>query len=116
MQKNKIKYNIYSIKILKKIKILSEKLIERQYNEYKDLSSIYHSFIIELKGINHLDPYIYYIYEFPGEPLAYLIKINNTLSLDSEKFYSPSVITELDYLYKKNYRKRFMTTKFNYKF
>ena len=101
----KMKSNaIYSIKILKKIKILSEKLIERQYNEYKNLSSIYHPFIIELKGINHIDPYnLYYIYELvPGESLAYLIKINNTLSLDAVKFYSASVITALDYLHKKN--------------
>ena len=94
---------IYSIKILKKSKLLSEKFVERQYNEYQNLSQIYHPFIIELKGINHTDHFnLYYFYELiPGDSLKYLIKINNGLSLDNAKFYSASIITALDYLHKK---------------
>ena len=101
----KIKSNkIYSMKILKKTKLLSEKFIERQYNEYKNLSLVYHPFIIELKGINHTDPFnLYYIYYLvPGQSLKYLIKMKNKLSLDMAKFYSACVITALDYLHKKN--------------
>ena len=97
-------YKIYSMKILKKSKLLSEKMVERQYNEYKILSQVYHPFIIELKGINHTDPFnLYYIYELiPGETIKKLIKIYNTLSLECVKFYSASIITALDYLHKKN--------------
>ena len=97
-------YKIYSMKILKKSKLLSEKMVERHYNEYKNLAQVYHPFIIELKGINHTDPFnLYYIYELvPGDTLKNLIKINNKLSLESVKFYSASIITALDYLHKKN--------------
>ena len=101
----RIKSNkIYSMKILKKTKLLSEKLVERQYNEYKNLSLVYHPFIVELKGINHTDPFnSYYIYELaPGQSLKNIIKMNNRISLDMAKFYSACVITALDYLHKKN--------------
>ncbi len=100
IQSNKI----YSLKILKKENLLSEKYVERQYNEYKNLSQIYHPFIIELRGINHIDPYhLYYMYELvPGESIKYLIKANTKLPLETVKFYSASIITALDYLHKKN--------------
>ena len=90
------------LKILKKANILSEKFVERQYSEYKNLSSVYHPFIIELRGINHTDPFnLYYMYELvPGESLRYLIK--NKLPLETVKFYSASIVTALDYLHKKN--------------
>ena len=100
IQSNKI----HSIKILKKINLLSGKFVKRQYNEYKNLSSIYHPFIIELKGINHIDPFnLFYIYELvPGDCLKNLIKTNTKLPLDTVKFYSASILTALDYLHKKN--------------
>ncbi len=94
---------LYSIKILKKKKLISEKLVEKQNNEYKNLSSIYHPFIVELIGINYTDPInLYYVYQlFAGQSIKYLIKINNKLSLNAAKFYAACVITALDYLHKK---------------
>jgi serine/threonine protein kinase len=94
---------IYTMKILKKKKLLSEKFVERQYNEYKILSSIYHPFIIELNGINNTDPInLYYVYQLiGGQSLKYFLKINNRLSLNAAKFYSACVLTALDYLHKK---------------
>ena len=94
----------YGLKVLKKSKILDNKFAERLYNEYKNLSIIYHPFIIELKGINYTDPYnLYYLYEFlPAGPLKVYIKLNKKLSLEQSKFYLACIITTLDYIHKKN--------------
>ena len=95
---------IYSLKILKKARILEDKFVERQYNEYKNMAIIYHPFIIELKGINFTDPFnLYYLAELvPGGPLRVYLKIYQTFPLEFAKFYSASLITVLDYLHKKN--------------
>ena len=102
-KKNKTN-QIYSLKILKKSKLLENKFVERQYNEYKNLSLIYHPFIIELKGINHTDPYnLYYLYELvPGGSLKNYLKIYKVFPLNYAKFYAASLITILDYIHKKN--------------
>ena len=95
---------VYSVKMLKKINLYADKFVEHQYNEYKILSLIYHPFIMELKGINHTDPYyLYYFSELvPGGSLKLYLKMNNVFSLDYAKYYSASIITVLDYLHKKN--------------
>ena len=95
---------IYSVKMLKKIYLYADKFVERQYNEYKIMSLIYHPFIMELKGINHTDPYyLYYFSELvPGGSLKLYLKMYKVFSLDYAKFYSASIITVLDYLHKKN--------------
>jgi len=95
---------IYSLKVLKKKNLLENKFVERQYNEYANLSCIYHPFIIELRGINFTDPYnLYYLFEFlPGGPLKYYIKLNKNLPIEHAKFYIACLITVLDYLHKKN--------------
>ena len=101
----KIKANkVYSLKILKKSKLLENKLVDRQYNEYKNLSLIYHPFIVELRGINYTDPYnLYYLYDFiPGGPLRIYLKLYKSFPLNYVKFYSASIITILDYIHKKN--------------
>ena len=102
-KKNKTN-QIYALKILKKSKLLDNKCVERQYNEYKNLSLIYHPFIIELKGINHTDPYnLYYLYELvPGGALNNYLKVFKVFPLNYARFYSASLITILDYIHKKN--------------
>ena len=94
----------FGLKVLKKAKILDNKFIDRFYNEYKNLSIIYHPFIIELKGINYIDPYnLYYLYELiPAGPLKVYIKLYKKLSIEHSKFYLACVITILDYIHKKN--------------
>ena len=95
---------IYSLKIIKKSTILDKKIIERHYNEYKNLSLLYHPFIVELKGINTTDPInLYFLLEFvSGGTLKNFIKLNKTLSLNQAKFYLGCLITILDYIHKKN--------------
>ena len=100
----KIRLNqIYGMKVLKKKNLLENKFVERQYNEYINLSNIYHPFIIELKGVNFTHPYnLYYLYEFlPGGPLKYHIKINKNNIIENARFYIACLITVLDYLHKK---------------
>ena len=101
----KIKTNqIYLIKVLKKIEFLQNKiLIEHEINQYQNLSSLYHPFIIELKGANFTDPYnLFYLYDYtPGISLKHLIKNKQGISLESAKFYIACIITVLDYIHKK---------------
>ena len=101
----KIKTNqIYSIKVLKKIELLQNKiLIEHEINQYKNLSLLYHPFITELKGVNFTDPYhLFYLYDYTlGIPLRHLIKNEQCLSLECAKFYIACIITVLDYIHKK---------------
>jgi protein kinase A len=94
---------LFSIKVLRKSELLQSKLIEHELNQCQNLSSIYHPFIIELKGINNTDPYnLFYLYEFiAGVNLKQLIKINSNIPTDQAKFYIASLITVLDYLHKK---------------
>lgn len=94
---------MYLIKVLKKKDLVTNKtLIEHEINQLENLSSIYHPFILDLKGINFTDPYnLFYTYEFiPGIPLKHLIK-NEGISIDKAKFYIACMITILDYIHKK---------------
>ena len=92
------------MKILKKANLLSTKNTEHVTNEYLILSSIYHPFIIELKGINNIDSVtLNFLYEYiPGGSLNTLLKIQKRLSLNSARFYLASILTIFDYLHKKN--------------
>ena len=94
---------IYSMRILKKCDLLQSKIVEHLENEYKILSSIYHPFIQELKGINTQNPYsLYYLFEFvQGGDLFNLINIKKQIPLDIAKFYTASILTIFDYLHRK---------------
>lgn len=94
---------MYLIKILKKKDLISNKvLIEHELNQFENLSSLYHPFILDLKGINFNDPYnLFYTYEYiTGIPLKHLIK-TESITLEKAKFYIASIITILDYIHKK---------------
>ena len=95
---------IYAMKILKKADILQKKLVEHVRNEYNILESLCHPFIVEVKGLNHRNPYtINFLMEYiPGGELLTLIKKNKQLSIEHAKFYSASIITIFDYLHRKN--------------
>ena len=101
----KIKTNqIYSIKVLRKIDLLQNKIsIEHEINQYQNLTLLYHPFIVELKGVNFTDPYnIFYLNEYiPGIPLKHLIKAEQGISIEKAKFYIACIITVLDYIHKK---------------
>ena len=102
--KNTKTNKIFAMKILKKCDLLQSKIVEHITSEFKVLSSVYHPFIIELKGINCTDPYsLYFLLEYvPGGDLNSLIKTNKRLPLEHAKFYLGSLVTALDYLHKKN--------------
>ena len=102
--KNKKMNKLYFMKILKKAKLLASKDIEHVTNEYLILSSVYHPFIIELRGINNTNPItLNFLYEYiPGGSLNTLLKIQKRLPLNSARFYLASIITAFDYLHKKN--------------
>ena len=56
---------IYSLFVISKAEIMKTKYIDYPLNLYQNLSSIYHPFIIELKGINNTDPYnLFFLFEF----------------------------------------------------
>jgi serine/threonine protein kinase len=95
---------IYSLKVINKAELIKSKHVDYPLNEYQNLSSIYHPFIMEIKGINNTDPYnLYFLNEFStGGPLKYLLKVNQLLPIEYIKFYSASIITIFDYLHKKN--------------
>ena len=95
---------IYIMKLIKKIDILQSKIVERLTNEFQILTSIYHPFIIELRGINNKNPYtLNFLFEFiPGGTLNSLIKSYKRLPLENSKFYLASLITTIDYLHKRN--------------
>ena len=102
--KNKKTNKIYFMKIFKKVNILTSKNAEHVTNEYLVLSSVYHPFIIELRGINNTNPVtLNFLYEYiPGGNLNTLLKLQKRLSLESSRFYLASIITAFDYLHKKN--------------
>jgi len=92
------------MKILKKSNLLTSKNTEHVTNEYLIISSIYHPFILELKGINNTDPVtLNFLFEYiPGGSLNTLLKAQKRLPLNNARFYLSSVITALDYLHKKS--------------
>ena len=96
----------FAMKVLKKCDLLQSKIVEHITSEFKVLSSIYHPFIIELKGINCTDPCaLYFLLEYvPGGDLNSLIKTktNKRLPIEHAKFYLACLVTALDYLHKKN--------------
>jgi len=102
--KNKKMNKLYFMKILKKAKLLASKDIEHITNEYLILSSVYHPFIIELRGINNTNPItLNFLYEYiSGGNLNTLLKAQKRLPLYNAKFYLASIITAFDYLHKKN--------------
>ena len=99
-----ISNELFILKVYKKRKILQDNYVEHIYNEYLNLSQIYHPFINELKGINYTDPVnLYFLFEYvPGEPIKSYINKNKILSLRCARFYSACLITVFDYLHKKN--------------
>ena len=56
--RNKKTNKVFAIKMLKKSEIIRMKQVDHVYSEYTILSSIYHPFIVELKGVNFTDPLI----------------------------------------------------------
>ena len=102
--KSKKMNKLYFMKILKKSNLLTSKNTEHVTNEYLIISSIYHPFILELKGINNTDPVtLNFLFEYiPGGSLNTLLKAQKRLPLNNARFYLASVITALDYLHKKS--------------
>ena len=102
--KNRKTNKLFFMKILKKAKLLLNKNTEHVTNEYLILSTVFHPFIIDLRGINNTDPVtLNFIYEYiPGGNLNNLLKKEKRLPLEYAKFYLASVITAFDYLHKKN--------------
>ena len=102
--RNRRSNKLFFMKILKKANLLSTKNQEHVTNEYVILSTVFHPFIIELKGMNNTNPVtLNFIYEYiPGGNLNNLIKKEKRLPIEYAKFYLASVITAFDYLHKKN--------------
>jgi len=100
----KVKSNkMYFLRVINKAELIKTKYIENPYNEYKTLSTIYHPFILEIKGIKNTDPYNFFFFgEFiPGGNLRLLIKLNQNLPIEYAKFYLACIITVFDYIHKK---------------
>jgi protein kinase X len=102
--KNNKSNKVFLMKILPKFECLQNKTVERLSNEYAFLSTIYHPFIIELKGINNTNPLtLNFLFEYiPGGYLSTLLKSHKRFSIKDSKFYLASLITIIDYLHKKN--------------
>ena len=94
---------MYFLRVINKAELIKTKYIANPYNEYRILSSIYHPFILELKGMNNIDPYNLFFFGefFSGGSLRLLIKLNQNLPIEYVRFYMASIITVFDYLHKK---------------
>jgi serine/threonine protein kinase len=94
---------MYFLRVINKGELIKTKYLANPYNEYKLLSSIYHPFILELKGVNNTDPYNLFFFGefFTGANLRLLIKINQNLPIEYIRFFIASIITVFDYLHKK---------------
>ena len=101
--KNVESNKIYSMKILKKCDLLQSKIVEHLKSEYTILSTIYHPFIAELKGVNTKNPTsLYFLFEFvQGGDLSTLLDTKKQFPLEMAKFYAASILTIFDYLHKK---------------
>jgi protein kinase A len=95
---------IYVMKILKKYEIVKQKQVDHVYSEYNILSILNHPFIVELKGVNVLDPkFLYFILEYvPGGELFTLLRSKSSFPLAQAKFYIAHIITIFEYLHSKN--------------
>ena len=80
--------NIYVMKILKKYEIIRQKQVDHLFYEYKILSIMNHLYIVELKGVNALDPkYLYLIMEYvPGGEIFSLLRNSLSFPVDQAKF------------------------------
>ena len=70
---------VFAVKMLKKSEIIRMKQVDHVYSEYTILSSIYHPFIVELKGVNFSDPfYLYFLLEYiSGGEMFTLLRDSN---------------------------------------
>ena len=95
---------VYVMKILKKYEIIRQKQVDHLYSEYKILSIMNHPFIVELKGVNVIDPkYLYLILEYvPGGELFTLLRSNLTFPLEQARFYVAHIVTIFEYLHEKS--------------
>ena len=90
--------------MLKKSEIIRMKQVDHVFSEYTILASIFHPFIVELKGVNFTDPsYLYFILEYiPGGEMFTLLRDKNSFPANQAKFYAAHIVTIFDYLHSKN--------------
>ena len=102
--RNKNTNKVYVMKILKKVEIIRLKQIDHIYSEYNILSFLNHPFIIQLMGINFVDPkYLYFLLEYvPGGELFTLLRKKQMFPLEQAKFYIAHIITIFEYIHSKN--------------
>lgn len=102
--RNKKTNKVYVVKMLKKSEIIRMKQVDHIYSEYIILSTIYHPFIVEFKGICLTDPfYLYLIQEFiPGGELFTLLHEVTKFPSDQARFYIAHIVTIFFYLHSKN--------------
>lgn len=102
--RNKKTNKVFAVKMLKKSEIIRMKQVDHVFSEYTILASIYHPFIVELKGVNFTDPsYLYFILEYiPGGEMFTLLRDKNAFPVKQAKFYAAHIVTIFDYLHSKN--------------
>jgi serine/threonine protein kinase len=95
--------HVYVMKILKKYEIIRQKQVDHLFYEYRILSIMNHPYIVELKGVNALDPkYLYLILEYvPGGELFSLLRNSVSFPVDQAKFYVAHIVTIFEYLHEK---------------
>ena len=102
--RNKKTNKVFAVKMLKKSEIIRMKQVDHVFSEYTILASIFHPFIVELKGVNFTDPsYLYFILEYiPGGEMFTLLRDKNSFPANQAKFYAAHIVTIFDYLHPKN--------------
>ena len=102
--RNKKTNKVFAVKMLKKSEIIRMKQVDHVFSEYTILASIFHPFIVELKGVNFTDPsYLYFILEYiPGGEMFTLLRDKNSFPANQAKFYAAHIVTIFDYLHSKN--------------
>lgn len=87
LTKHKKTSKIYVFKILKKTEIIRLKQVDHIFSEFTILSGLNHPFIVELKGVNILDPkFIYFILEYvPGGELFTLLRSTSIFPIEQAK-------------------------------
>ena len=87
--RNKKTNKVFAIKMLKKSEIIRMKQVDHVYSEYTILSSIYHPFIVELKGVNFTDPsYIYFLLEYiSGGEMFTLLRDSNCFPIEFSSYF-----------------------------
>ena len=104
LRRNKKTNKVFAVKMLKKSEIILIKQVDHVFSEYTILASIFHPFIVELKGVNFTDPsYLYFILEYiPGGEMFTLLRDKNSFPANQAKFYAAHIVTIFDYLHSKN--------------